>query len=206
VSDWHDTESFWVRTAALTSGNYIAEDNLGELLFEQNRVDEAAVHFRAALVAHPEDLAANLNLGAYEDRRGNMAAAIARYKVVSAQTADVGMRSMAYASMGFVYRKTGDLGDAQECFEAALRLAPNGVRATVGLGLIAQDDGNLDGAVRQYSLAATRQPNEVVYLLLAQALQLQGRSNEATAIYERAARSPQFADAQKEAQGLLSRQ
>ena len=77
--------------------------------------------------------------------------------------------------------------------------------AMIGLGLIAQKDGDLPDAVRQYSRAMAVQPTDVGYLLLAQALQQQGRSDEAKATFERVARlSPNLAEAQKTAESLLS--
>ena len=72
-------------------------------------------------------------------------------------------------------------------------------------GLIAQKDGDLAEAVRQYSRAMAVQPTDVGYLLLAQALQREGRSDEAKATFERVARlSPNLAEAQKTAESLLS--
>jgi protein O-mannosyl-transferase len=205
VGYWHDTSSFWLRTLALTQDNYVAHDNMGEFLFNQGRTEEAAAHFRAALAIRPDGLTANLNLGAYEDRRGNLPAAIERYQMVARHAADLGMRATAYSSMGFAYRGMGQSMKARQCFETALQLEPDWARAMTGLGLIAQDNGDLDTAIRQYSRAAAVQPTDVGYLLLAQALQQQGRSDEATAISERVARfSPNLAEAQKTADSLLS--
>ncbi len=77
--------------------------------------------------------------------------------------------------------------------------------AMIGLGLIAQKDGDLPEAIRQYSRAMAVQLTDVGYLLLARALQQQGRSDEAKAIFERVARfSPNLAEAQKTAESLLS--
>jgi Tfp pilus assembly protein PilF len=204
VGYWHDTLSFWQRTLALTHDNYVAEDNLGEFLFKDGTYDQAAEHFRAALAIRPEGLVANLNLGMYEDRRGNLAAAIEHYKLVAARAGDIGMRATAYGSLGFVYRQMGETAKAKECFETALQLAPMRARARVGLGLVAQDTGDLPGAIQQYSLAAAVQPSEVVELLLAQALQRAGHAEDAKAIFERVARSPNLPQAQKETQRLLS--
>ena len=75
----------------------------------------------------------------------------------------------------------------------------------VGLGLIAQENGDLVEAIRQYSRAAAVQPTDVGYLLLARALQLEGHADEANAISESVARSsPDFSKAQKTAESLLS--
>jgi protein O-mannosyl-transferase len=201
VGYWHDIESFWLRTLALTQDNYVAEDNLGDFLFSQGRTEEAAAHFRAALATRPDGLTANLNLGAYEDSRGNLPAAIERYQMVARHAADMGMRATAYDSLGFAYRGMGQPMMAKQCFETALQLAPDRARAMVGLGLIAQDNSDLAEAIRQYSLAASVQPSDVTYLLLAQALQHDGHSDEAKAVSERVVN---LAEAQKTTESFLT--
>jgi tetratricopeptide (TPR) repeat protein len=211
VGYWHDIPSFWLRTLALTENNYIAHDTLGEFLASQGRTEEAATHFRAALAIRPDDLPANLNLGTYEHGRGNLPAAIDRYQMVALHAADVGLRATAYGNLGSAYRQMGESMKAKECYEISLQLAPGGPTAPmapmamIGLGLIAQKDGDLPEAVRQYSRAMAVQPTDVGYLLLAQALQRQGRSDKAKAISERVARlSPNLGEAQKTAEVLLS--
>jgi tetratricopeptide (TPR) repeat protein len=204
VSYWRDTLSFWQRTLQLTNNNYVAEDNLGEFLFSQDRLDEAAAHFRAALAIRPGGLTANLNLGAYEDRRGNFPAAIEHYEIVAHNAGDVNLRATAYGSLGFVYREMGELLRAKQCFQIALQMAPRGARAMIGIGLIAQQEGDMAEAIRQYSNAATLQPSDVVYLLLAQALEHGGQPEQARAIYERLASSPNVSAAQREVKSLLS--
>ena len=205
VGYWHDSSSFWLRTLALTRDNYVAQNNLGEFLLNQGRTEEAAAHFRSALDIRPDGLTANLNLGAYEDRRGNLPAAIERYQMVARHAADLGMRATAYSSLGFAYRGMGQATKAKQCFETALRLEPDWARAMTGLGLIAQENGDMTEAIRQYSRAVAVQPTDVGYLLLAQALRQEGRLDEATAISERVARfSPNLAEAQKTAESFLS--
>jgi tetratricopeptide (TPR) repeat protein len=94
---------------------------------------------------------------------------------------------------------------AKQCFESALQLAPDRARAMTGLALIAQDRGDLAEAVHQYSRAVEAEPSDAGYLLLAQALQGDGRLDEANAISARVARtSPSLADAQEAARALLS--
>jgi tetratricopeptide (TPR) repeat protein len=205
VGYWHDTESFWRRTVALTQDNYIAQNNLGDFLLNQGKTEEAAAHFRAALAIRPNGIAANMNLGAYEDGRGNLPAAIERYQMVARDAGDVGMRATAYGSLGFAYRGLGQSMKAKQCFETALQLEPDRARAMVGLGLIAQGNGDLAEAIRLYSRASAVQPTDVGYLLLARALQLAGHANEANAISESVARSsPDFPKALKTTESLLS--
>src|SRR6266403_3657741 len=207
VGYWHDIPSFWLRTLALTQNNYVAHDTLGEFLASQGRTEEAAAHFRAALAIRPDDLPANLNLGTYEHSRGNLPEAIDRYQMVALHAADVGLRATAYGNLGSAYRQMGESMKAKQCYEISLQLAPDRpmAMAIIGLGLIAQKNGDLPEAIRQYSRAMAVQSTDVGYLLLAQALQQQGRSDEAKAIFERVARfSPNLAEAQKTADALLS--
>lgn len=204
VGYWHDSGSLWLHTLAFTRDNYVAEENLGAFLSDQGRYDEAAEHFRSALGIRPNGLIANLNLGSYEDRRGNLPAAIHHYQRVADNAGDPGMRATAYGSLGFVYRQMGQPAKAQQCFEKSLQSDPNRVRARIGLGLLAQENGKSEEAIRQYSSAAALQPSDVVYVLLAQALQRGGRPDEAKAIYQRFASSPNFAEAQKQAAFLLA--
>ena len=209
VGYWHDIPSFWLRTLALTQNNYVAHDTLGEFLASQGRTEEAAAHFRSALAISPDDLPANLNLGTYEHSRGNLPEAIDRYQMVALHAGDVGLRATAYGNLGSAYRQMGESMKAKHCYEISLQLAPDRpmamAMAMIGLGLIAQKDGDLPEAIRQYSRAMAVQPTDVGYLLLARALQQQGRSDDAKAIFERVARfSPNLAEAQKTAESLLS--
>jgi tetratricopeptide (TPR) repeat protein len=205
VGYWHDTESFWLRTVALTQDNYVAHDSLGNFLLSEARPEEAVVHFRAALAIRPDDLPAILSLGTYEHGRGNLQAAIVRYQQVVFYAADQNLRATAYANLGSAYRQLGELAKAKRCLETALQLTPAQPMAMVGLGLIAQKNGDLPEAVRQYSRAMAAQPTDVGYLLLAQALQQEGRTEEASAISQRVARfSPNLPEAQKTAESLLS--
>jgi tetratricopeptide (TPR) repeat protein len=205
VGYWHDIPSFWGRTLALTQNNYVAHDTFGEYLARQGRTEEAAAHFRAALAIRPDDLPANLNLGTYEHDRGNLPAAIERYQIVALHAGDVNLRATAYGNLGSAYRQMGELVKAKQCFEMALQLAPDRTMAMIGLGLIAQKNGDLAEAVRQYSRAMSVQPTDVGFLLLAHALQQEGRSDQANAVLERVGRlSPNLAEAQRTADALLS--
>jgi protein O-mannosyl-transferase len=205
VGYWHDIPSFWNRTLALTENNYIAHDTLGEYLASQGQIEEAATHFRAALAIRPDDLPGNLNLGAYEHGHGNLPAAIERYQMVAQHAADVSLRAIAYGNLGSAYRQMGDLTKAKQCFNTALQLSPDRPMAMIGLGLIAERNGDPSEAVRQYSRAMAVQPTDVGFLLLAHALQQEGRSDEAKAILERVAHSsPDLPEAQRTADALLS--
>jgi tetratricopeptide (TPR) repeat protein len=207
VGYWHDTAALWQHTLANSQDNYGAENNLANYLLSEDRVDEAAAHYRAALVILPNGPTATLGLGDCEDRRGNAAAALERYEAVARRAADADTRATGYDRLGFEYRKMGKQAEAKRSFETALQLAPDRARAMTGLGLIAQDRGDLAEAIRQYSRALAAEPTDAGYLLLAQALQRAGRFDEAREIYENTARfSPDLAEAQKVVESFLANQ
>jgi tetratricopeptide (TPR) repeat protein len=204
VGYWRDAPTFWTHAIAVTENNYVAHDMLGAFLATEGNPEEAAAHFRAALEINPKDLPAELNLGTYEHGRGNLAAAVGRYQIVTQYSADAGTRAMAYGNMGSAYRQMGNLPKAKLCYETALRWAPDQDMAMIGLGLIAQKNGDAAEAVRQYSHAMSLQPTDVGFLLLAGALQQEGRTAEAKGISDRVARlSPDFTAARAAAGKLV---
>ncbi len=203
IGYWHDTATFWRHTLSVTQENYPAEANLGEVLLSQGKDDEAAAHLRNAVALRPDGLIANLDLGAYEDRRHNFAAAIQHYQLVADRAGDIGMRATAYGSLGFVYREMRQTAKAKQCFETSAHLDDSRARAKIGLGLVAQDAGDVEEAIRQYSRAASVQNSDTINILLAEALEKGGHSEQSKAIYARLAASPHFAHAQQEAKELL---
>jgi tetratricopeptide (TPR) repeat protein len=205
VGYWHDTESLWMHTLAVKENSYGAQNNLASFLLSQGRVEEAGAHYRAALAIVPNGPTATLGLGDDEERRGDLSAAIGLFELVARRAADADTRATGYNRLGFVYRKMGQPVKAKQCFETALQLAPDRAKAMTGLGLIAQESGDLPEAVRQYSHAVATEPTDIGYLLLAQALQQGGNLADANAIYEQMAHfSPNLGEAQKAAQLLLS--
>ena len=74
----------------------------------------------------------------------------------------------------------------------------------VGLGLVAQHDGDFAEAIQQLSNAMTAQPTDVGYLLLAHALEQAGRSAEAQAARRQASLiSRDLDEAQRQADVLI---
>jgi tetratricopeptide (TPR) repeat protein len=187
--------------------SYGAENNLARFLLGQNRLEEAGVHYRRALAIVPGGPTATLGLAEYEERRGNVPAAIELFGMVARRGADRETRATGYDHLGFAYRKIGDPMKAKQCFEAVLQLAPDRARAMTGLGLLAQERGDLPEAIRQYSHAVEAEPTDIGYLLLAQALQREGHLDQADAINEQMAHfSLNLAEAQKAVRLLLSGQ
>ncbi len=198
VGFWHDSERLWTHAVEVTEGNYVAHVNLGETMLNQERTEEAAVHFRAAVEIRPNDPAAHLNLGTCERRQKHYAPAFEEDQAVLRLTSDKALRTYALVNLGTDYRHLKNYSQAKESYEAALRLNPESARAYVGLGLLAEKSGAFDEAARNYSRAVDLEPSDVGYLLLAQVLQKSGQATAARAALDKAQRvSPDFDRAQK---------
>jgi len=205
ISYWHDSITLWSHALAVTEGNFVAHDNLGNALVTLGRYDEALVHFQAAAAINPKDPLSQLNIGAYQLQHGQVGESIARCLKVLQLTSDRGLRANALGNLGSAYRRLGDYARAKESYEAALRLDSSNAFILIGLAVLAQRSGDLARARDDYSRAVALQPTDVGYLLLAQALEKSGHSGEAQAARQQAEKlTKDLGQAQETAQKLLS--
>ncbi len=202
---WSDEASLWTHTIETTTGNYVAEDNLGTTLMERHDMDHAIVHFRRATEIEPHNGLSELNTGVWEERNHHWPEAIAAFKAGIAETEEVDILARAYSNLGYVYNYAGDAGDARDSFQQALRLAPDTEQALIGLGVLAQESGDLAHAIEMYGQANQIRPTPLGYLLLARALHRSGRSEDAEAALQRARNMPGFPETQRTADGLVGR-
>jgi len=119
---WRDNVTLWTHALAVTDGNFLAENNLGKALLVEGRTEEGITHFYKAVAIYPDDPVGNLNIGIYEQKRGNFFAAIERYKKTVSLTRDPELKAGAYSNMAACYRQLGDLAAAQQSQGEAARL------------------------------------------------------------------------------------
>ena len=110
----------------MTSGNFLAENNLGKALLTEGKVEDGVAHFYKAAAIYPDDPVSNLNIGIYEQTRGNFSVAIARYKKTVAVTRDNQLKAAAFMNMATCYRLLGDSVNAQQSEQAAAQTRRQG--------------------------------------------------------------------------------
>ena len=202
---WRNSISLWSHALAVTSENYVAEDNLGQALISEGRFDEAIGHFRYAAQINASDPISQLNIGFYENMHGRPEQAIQHYESALRLTSDRQLRSHALVNLGSAHRALGDQVQARRNYEAALQLAPDSSLALMGMGLVSQRTGDLNQAINYYSRAAAEQSTDVGYLLLAQALAQAGHIREAELASQEARRlSRDWSQTQKSVNHLLA--
>ena len=231
LSYWSDNVKLWTRMMAISSGSYEVEENLGVALLESGQPEAAMHHFQQVLDFVPtsspgmgRELAgyaavAHLYIGAYDQQHGKPAVAIMHYKKVldlaqsfaehnvyaNVPPVLIRMKATALGNMGDAYYAMHDLQHAKDSYEAALQLDSHSAREWIGLGVVDQKSGDLPTAVKAFARAAQIQPSPVGLLLLAQALDLSGRREEAESVRRQASMMTEnFAAAQQVVDKIIS--
>jgi len=229
LDNWSDNVKLWSHMMSVTGGTYEVEENLGVALLESGQTSDAMQHFErvtALVPPAPEQIGrelagyaavAHLYLGANYQHQGNPAKAIVHYVKVLQLAEDftqqnrakvppvlIKMKAVALANMGDAYYVLGDFPRAKLSYEAALEIGPLTPHQWMGLGIADQRSGNLPGAVEAYTRATHLQVSDVGFLLLAQALDLAGRQQDAEAARQQARLvSPDLAAAQRAVEEVL---
>lgn len=77
---WRDSESLWTHAIAVTCGNFIAHNDLGNYLLDRNRIDEATDQFQTSARINPNFFDAENNLGAALQAKGRTDEAIVHFE------------------------------------------------------------------------------------------------------------------------------
>lgn len=187
IGYWRDSETLWSYALRVTSvRSYKAHFNLAVTYDSEGRYDEAVQQFREATDPRDDDPRIHLGLGIYDQRHGHVPEAIEEFQAVLRLSSDEAMNADALSNLGSAYQQLHDYVRARESFASALRIDANKPAALVGMGLLAQKSGDLEGAIAQYSHAMSVAPTAVGYVLLGRALEQAGRGGEAKAAIDKA--------------------
>jgi Tfp pilus assembly protein PilF len=179
ISYWHDSVTLWRHTLSITKRNYFAHNSLAYALAEQGRTEDAMVEFDAAESLHAYSASDIVWYGAWEQAHGHLREAMVEYTRSLEASTDSKSRSEALARMGSGFTQMGDIDRAKMSYEFALKENPDNSIALVGSGLLAEREGDLQGALERIQRAMTVEPTDVGYLMLEQALRKAGRLSEA---------------------------
>ncbi len=200
---WRDSLTLWGHALEVTQNNFVAEDEFGGALTELGRFDEAYPHFVRAAQIQSADPVSHSNIGAYLHQHGHAAEAIPQYAIAASLTTDSRVLAVTYANLGSAFSDTGNYAKAHAAFDRSIRLNPNRFNTWVGMGLLAQREGKLQDAIRDFVRSVQLQPSDQGYLELGRTLAQSGRNAEAIAAYELALRiSPDLTEAQKAVDAL----
>jgi len=202
---WHDSETLWRHTLAVTQRNFMAHDALARALAKQGRIEEAIVEHNAAQSLDAYSATDMVTFGIFEQAHGHAQEAIEQYGRALRASPDSNARAAALSGLGSAFLQTGDIRRAKMSYTYALQENPDNVAALVGSGLLAERDGDFALAVARLSHAVEADPSDVNYLLLEQALRRSGGLAEADDAEAHAQRiSHDFAQAQRSTAQVLT--
>lgn len=175
IGYWKSSYDLWSHTLAVTSDNYVAEENVGVALSNLGRDDQALTHFLNAERIAPADPAGHLNAAAILQSRGEMHQALREYADTMRLAAanpraarNAKLLAAALANIGTLYSVNGNYDKARENYRQALS-----INATALNDLIA----------KFYKFAAA-EPSGQRFLWLAEMLEQSGRIDDAKQAYE----------------------
>lgn len=205
LGHWSDDETLWRYTLSVTERNYVAHNDLAIALAKAGRSDEAVVEFRAARMLHKYPADQIVKLAIYELRTGHPREALEECQAALDATSDSRIREVALSQMGRALLQLGQYDRAAERYRQALQLSPMDGDALIGSGVLALRAGDFIQAIAQLAQAAKLTPNDVNFLLLAQAMRHGGQTADADRALVQAQRvSSNFAEAQAAANGFLA--
>ena len=189
-----DLETLWVTTLARNPAASLAHNNLGKLLFERGRVDEAVAHFQQALALRPNAADVHANLASALLEQGQVEEAIAHCQQALKTQPD---SAPAHNNLGNALFRKGRVNEAIAQFQRAAELQPDLASAHHNLGGALLQAGRVDEAIAQLQRALELQPSLAgAHMGLGNALLGKGQVTEALAHLQRAVElQPGLADA-----------
>ncbi len=185
VHYWRTSAVLWAHTLDVTGENALAQDHLGNALYENGDIHAAAEHFREALRLSPYFADAHYNLGLCLLHDGKKSEA--RDHFASALRSNP-RHAFAHAAVGALFLDADNARAAESHFEQAADVAPDYPYAFAGWGEALERQGRWAEAAERYRRAVTLQPQSVEYRCdLASALYELGDVRAAGEEYQRVA-------------------
>ena len=146
----------WRRAIAIQPAFPVALNNLGNVLRELGRLEEAEACYRRALELKPDLAEAHMSLGATFRARGRFEEAEAAYRrALALQPANAEFHN----NLAIVLRDLGRLAESAPCSQRALELNPAHADAHDNLGNVLRDLGRFAEAEACYERALALRPD-----------------------------------------------
>lgn len=149
-------ETLWRTTIRRNPGSFMAQNNLGNLLYAQGRVSEAIAHYQQALRIKPDSALIALNLGNALFAEGRVGEAIHYYR--KAQELQPHGASIAF-KLGNALFAERRVDEAIAAYRQALKDQPDSPVVLCSLGEALLNKGNVNGAMDSYRKALQADPH-----------------------------------------------
>jgi len=210
VSTWgqshiyYNPETLWHDTLVQNPNAWLAHNNLGVILGQAGRFEDAISHYEQALRIKPDYAQAHYNLGVALFHLGRTQEAVGHWERALQIEPDY---AKAHDYLGNALAQAGRFEDAISHYEQALRIKPDYAQAHYNLGLALLHLGRTPEAVEHWEQALRIEPDYAeVHNDLGAELAQAGKIDEAIWHYEQALRArPDFANAHNNLGNALAR-
>ena len=148
---YRDVQTLYAATLERNPQCWLVHHNLGNLLLDDGKVEEAIAHYDAALRQNPNNPDIHFNLGKALIQEGRNAEAVPQFEVVVRLTPT---DAEAHDNLGAAFLGIGRTAEAMTEFEAAIRLRPENAIAHYNLGIALRTLGRADEARAEFEAAA----------------------------------------------------
>ena len=189
ASFWHNNETLWIHTLAVTSDNDVAENGVGSILLGRGQVDEAISRFQKAVDLRPENAPAQGNLAKAFLQKGQVAEAMLHYrKLLEVQPDNVEARNI----LGTVLIQQGRVREAIDQWQEALAMQSENGNAKSNLAWVfathpeeSVRNGTRAVQLAEQALKLSRGKNPIIFRTLAAGYAESRRFSEAVDTAER---------------------
>jgi protein O-mannosyl-transferase len=157
VGYWTDSATLYGRALALDPGNWLAHANLGGVLMDEGRLDEALDQFGRVISLKPGNAEARFNTGYILHRRGRYDEAVQWYLSALGVKPDF---AGAWNNIGTARDAQGRRAEALEAFRRAVEIDPDLASAHYNLGARLLQEGRIDEARRHLEEALRLDPRD----------------------------------------------
>jgi len=148
---YRDAQALYTATLERNPQCWLAHLNLGSMLFEDGRIDEAIAHFEAAQRQNPNNAEIHFNWGRALLQEGRHAEAVPQFEIVVRLTPT---DAEAHDNLGAALLGVGRTAEAMTEFKTAIRLRPENAVAHYNLGVALRALGRPDEARAEFEAAA----------------------------------------------------
>ena len=152
-----DMETLWRTTIDRNPDCWLAQNDLGAILYEKGQVDQAIILFRRSLAIQPDDAEAWNNLGAALDKKGQLDEAILQFQKAVVIRPDF---AEAHRNLGSTLLRQGRVDEAILQFQEAVAIRPDFAKAHHNLGSTLLQKGRVDEAILQFQEELKLHPDE----------------------------------------------
>lgn len=153
---YRDIETFYRQTLAANPESWMGHNNLGLLLLEDGRAEEALTHLRAAAQLKPTHAEVANNYGAALRATGHGAEALAQFRRAATLKPDY---VEAEFNLALALAESGATAEAEEHYRRVLALRPAHAKAANNLGNLRLASHDAAGAIELFRAAIRADPD-----------------------------------------------